>query len=37
MVLLSQALKRYKTLDVMGELGDDDDGALSRFIFLHHS
>ncbi|GAA5972963.1 hypothetical protein JCM21900_004308 [Sporobolomyces salmonicolor] len=26
MVLLNQALKRYKTLDVMGELGDDDDG-----------
>ncbi|KDE08462.1 AGC/PKC protein kinase [Microbotryum lychnidis-dioicae p1A1 Lamole] len=26
MVLLSQALKRYKTLDVMGELGEDDDG-----------
>lgn len=27
MVLLNQALKRYKTLDVMGELGDDEDGA----------
>ncbi|GAA5981589.1 hypothetical protein JCM11641_004108 [Rhodosporidiobolus odoratus] len=26
MVLLNQALKRYKTLDVMGELGDEDDG-----------
>ncbi|GAA5886492.1 hypothetical protein JCM16303_001429 [Sporobolomyces ruberrimus] len=26
MVLLNQALKRYKTLDVMGELGDDEDG-----------
>lgn len=29
MVLLSQALKKYKTLDVMGELGEDEDGALS--------
>lgn len=28
MVLLNQALKRYKTLDVMGELGDEDDGEL---------
>ena len=27
MVLLSQALKRYKTLDVMGDLGDEDDSA----------
>ncbi|BGO95625.1 hypothetical protein NBRC10512_006792 [Rhodotorula toruloides] len=26
MVLLSQALKKYKTLDVMGELGEEDDG-----------
>ncbi|GAA5863608.1 hypothetical protein JCM8547_003664 [Rhodosporidiobolus lusitaniae] len=26
MVLLNQALKRYKALDVMGELGDEDDG-----------
>ncbi|GAA6062483.1 hypothetical protein JCM10212_001856, partial [Sporobolomyces blumeae] len=26
MVLLNQALKRYKTLDVMGELGEEDDG-----------
>ncbi|GAA5939874.1 protein kinase C [Sporobolomyces koalae] len=26
MVLLNQALKRYKSLDVMGELGDEDDG-----------
>ena len=27
MVLLSQALKKYKTLDVMGELGEDEDGT----------
>lgn len=27
MVLLSQALKKYKTLDVMGELGEEEDGA----------
>ncbi|KAG0666877.1 Serine/threonine kinase [Rhodotorula mucilaginosa] len=27
MVLLSQALKKYKTLDVMGELGEDEDGV----------
>lgn len=27
MQLLSQALKRYKTLDVMGDLADEDDGA----------
>ncbi|GAA6008288.1 hypothetical protein JCM10207_000074 [Rhodosporidiobolus poonsookiae] len=26
MSLLNQALRRYKTLDVMGELGDEDDG-----------
>ncbi|GAA5901875.1 hypothetical protein JCM6882_008697 [Rhodosporidiobolus microsporus] len=26
MVLLNQALKRYKTLDVMGELGEEEDG-----------
>lgn len=32
MVLLNQALKRYKTLDVMGELGDEDDGE--RFSLL---
>ena len=33
MVLLNQALKRYKTLDVMGELGDEDDGE--RFSLLN--
>ncbi|GAA5985737.1 hypothetical protein JCM10908_007091 [Rhodotorula pacifica] len=27
MVLLSQALKKYKTLDVMGELGEEEDGV----------
>ncbi|GAA5998883.1 protein kinase C [Rhodotorula paludigena] len=26
MVLLNQALKKYKTLDVMGELGEEEDG-----------
>lgn len=28
MQLLSQALKRYKTLDVMGDLADEDDGTV---------
>lgn len=34
MVLLNQALKRYKTLDVMGELGDEDDGTFPFSSFL---
>ena len=27
LILLAQALKKYKTLDVMGELAEEDDGA----------
>lgn len=36
MVLLNQALRRYKTLDVMGDLGEEDDGLSLQLLFQSH-